>query len=64
MSLLPPRCFSCNKVLRNLEAFLVAENKDAWFDQVGYTRPCCRRMFLGYPKELDDTLSFYKKYQK
>jgi DNA-directed RNA polymerase subunit N (RpoN/RPB10) len=47
--------------LKNLDTFLKAtpETQDIVLDRMGYTRICCRRMFLGYPRELDQGMALY-----
>ena len=63
MSLFPPRCFTCGKVLSNkLDVFLkrskIVTEKKA-LDELGIRRECCRRMFHGYDPKLEDSISHY-----
>lgn len=62
--LFPVRCFTCGKVIGNMwKSYekLIDDKKtpDEALDKLGYRRFCCRRMFLSYPKELDDELNMY-----
>lgn len=65
MSTFPPRCFTCGKVLI-LEKYqkLLEEGykEDNAMDLMGLKRFCCRRMFLGYVPEIDESLTLYSKY--
>ena len=50
--LVPVRCFTCNKVIAskwNQYKTLSEEGKDTneIFRHIGFTRYCCKRMFLG-----------------
>jgi DNA-directed RNA polymerase subunit N (RpoN/RPB10) len=50
----PMRCFTCNKVIANLEKKwneMKEERKTLTmkdFNELGITRYCCVRMFMGY----------------
>ena len=63
MSLLPPRCFACNKPLRHLEEYLKAiedgRGVDITLDILGYTRMCCRSHYITYPVDLENILKKY-----
>ena len=64
--LLPPRCFSCGKVVEGYwDKFvsLVVEKKHTErvaLDILGFRRECCRRMFLSNI-EVIDSLLLYKQ---
>lgn len=64
-SVFPIRCFTCNKVVANLEQKYkeMLEEKGkltmADFNTIGITRYCCIRMFMGYVK-----LNVYSKKQE
>jgi DNA-directed RNA polymerase I, II, and III subunit RPABC5 len=69
MSLIPVRCFTCNKIIGNkdilynqyLESGMTP--KDA-LDKMGVTRICCRRIFLGHVNIIDKLLLFPKQLDK
>jgi DNA-directed RNA polymerase subunit N (RpoN/RPB10) len=62
MSLFPPRCFTCGKPIY-LDPYqkLMSSglSQDISLDKLGYRRMCCRRMFISYPEELEQSLSLY-----
>jgi DNA-directed RNA polymerase subunit N (RpoN/RPB10) len=61
--MIPVRCFTCNKVIGNkwekfkkqLEA---GKDRNSTFIELGLSRYCCKRMFLGHV-ELIDKLILY-----
>ena len=61
--IIPVRCFSCNKEISSkYEKYLellsrVVSPADA-LDQLGLTRICCRRMYLGHVDIGDQLLQF------
>lgn len=63
MSMIPIRCFSCNKVIANkwimynnhLDSGMNANNA---FAEVGIYRYCCKRMFLGHVDIIDKLLLY------
>jgi len=64
MALLPPRCFSCNKILANYNTFEKAlfENKkdiSKTLDVLNFKRRCCRRMYHGYIPEIEERMLQY-----
>lgn len=63
MSLLPPRCFACNKPLNHLDDYIKMTGKgisiDAVLDTLGYRRMCCRSHYITYPIELENNLKSY-----
>jgi len=66
--IIPIRCFTCGKpVAQDWEKYKEAVDngkspKDI-LDELGYTRVCCRRMFLSNV-ELIDTVSKFKNFKK
>lgn len=66
MSLIPVRCFTCNKIIGNkdikynkyLESGMTP--KEA-LDKMGVNRICCRRIFLGHVNIIDKLLLFPKQ---
>lgn len=64
--IIPVRCFSCGKVIAHKwEEFSQAvseleEGEDAGkiLDQIGFTRYCCRRMFLSHVDLIDKLLNY------
>ncbi len=66
--IIPIRCLTCGKpVAQDWEKYKDAVNngkspKDI-LDELGYTRVCCRRMFLSNV-ELIDTVSKFKNFKK
>jgi DNA-directed RNA polymerase subunit N (RpoN/RPB10) len=63
MNYYPVRCFSCGKPLTRTGVYDKEVEKgvtpgDA-LDKLGYTRICCRRMFLGHVEILDKQLKYY-----
>lgn len=69
MSLLPVRCFTCNKIIGNKD--IIYNNylesgmtpNDA-LNKLGINRICCRRMFLGHVNVIDKLLLFSKTNDK
>ena len=50
--LIPVRCFTCNKVIASKwetykELLQKTNDTNAIFQQIGFNRYCCKRMFLG-----------------
>ncbi len=63
--LVPVRCFSCGKpVAENWEEFKqrTASGEDAGkvLDDLGFTRYCCRRMFLGQVDLVEEILPYQR----
>ena len=63
-------CFTCGKRL-NWEKFLQLtfdinyeseEDTRVILDELGYRKLCCRRMFVGFPKEHSERMELYRKY--
>jgi len=66
--IIPIRCFTCGKpVAQDWEKFkeMTESGKSVKevLDELGYTRVCCRRMFLSNV-ELIDTISKFKNFKK
>ncbi len=62
MSLFPPRCFSCGKVIvweKYDDLVKAGKSSDDALDQLKMRRMCCRRMFLGYVPELEECIAMY-----
>ena len=62
-SLLPIRCFTCGKVLAHSEEIFKVDQTSPEFnttlEKFGFTRWCCKRMFLGHdPNLFDKELKF------
>lgn len=60
----PIRCFTCSKIVGNrLESYLEGiesgKNQKVVLDELGFTRRCCRRMFLSYRQSIEDNLLLY-----
>lgn len=66
--IIPIRCFTCGKpIAQDWEKYKKMVDgkkspKDA-LDELGYTRICCRRMFLSH-EELIDRVAKYKNFKK
>ena len=64
--IIPVRCFSCGKVIAHKwEEFSQAisdmgEDQDIgkMLDKIGFTRYCCRRMFLSHVDLIDKLLNY------
>ena len=61
--LIPVRCFTCGKVVGNKWDSYVKKLQDgtdetAALNELGLTRPCCRRMLLTHVDLLDRLLKF------
>ena len=61
--LIPGRCWSCGKVIAHkYEEYqnAIAEGKDAGkvLDDLGFSRYCCRRMFVGHIDLVDEVAPF------
>ncbi len=65
--IIPVRCFSCGKVIAHKwEEFceLVGEDHEEGkevgkaLDKIGFTRYCCRRMFLSHVDLIDKLLNY------
>ena len=67
MSIMPFRCFTCGKVINELGYRRKLEEgktmKDS-LDELGYTRICCRRIFMGHDYTLFDKILAYGKRNK
>jgi len=51
--MIPVRCFTCNKVIANMHHTYTIMQKEGIsnediFKKIGFTRYCCKRMFLGH----------------
>lgn len=62
--IIPIRCFTCGKVIANnwnkfTEMKKQGESEDEVLTKLGYSRYCCRRMFITHV-DLIDTLIHYK----
>jgi DNA-directed RNA polymerase I, II, and III subunit RPABC5 len=61
--MIPIRCFSCNKIIGNkwetykkhLESGMSAGDA---FEEIGFRRYCCKRMFLGHVEIIDKLLLY------
>ena len=61
--MIPVRCFTCNKVVANKYNTYLALQKEGMdnkeiFEKIGFTRYCCKRMFLGNIDDDDKLLTF------
>ncbi len=61
MNKFPIRCFTCGKVIGHLYkeySYRIAKGEDRGkvLDDLGITRYCCRRHFLGFENVADDTI--------
>jgi len=62
MSLFPPRCFTCGKVLRwgPYEKLIKGgKGPDSALDSLGMRRTCCRRMYKGHNPQIEEDLLLY-----
>jgi DNA-directed RNA polymerase subunit N len=64
--IIPIRCFSCGKpIAQDWEKYdeQVSGGKNAKkvLDELGYTRYCCRRMFLSHSEILEEAMK-YKRF--
>ncbi|RLI93568.1 MAG: DNA-directed RNA polymerase subunit N [Candidatus Altiarchaeales archaeon] len=64
--IIPIRCFSCGKpIAQDWEGYSKrvknGENPKDVLDSLGYTRYCCRRMFLSHAETIDEIMK-YKKF--
>ena len=60
--MIPVRCFTCNKVIANrYETYKIMQKEgmsnEEIFEKIGFTRYCCKRMFLGHIED-DDIVNF------
>ena len=60
--MIPVRCFTCNKVIANrYETYKIMQKEgmsnEEIFEKIGFTRYCCKRMFLGHIED-DDIINF------
>ena len=58
--MIPVRCFTCNKVIANMHNTYLEMQKEGLsneeiFKKIGFTRYCCKRMFLGH---IDENMDF------
>jgi len=64
--IIPIRCFTCGKpIAQDWEKYYdrvenKKENPKDVLDDLGYTRYCCRRMFLGNVELIDEIVHFKK----
>jgi DNA-directed RNA polymerase subunit N len=64
--MIPIRCFSCNKIIANKwESYKTQvesgiDTSDV-FVSIGFTRYCCKRMFLGHVEIVDKLLLYSEK---
>lgn len=64
VSLLPVKCFTCGKLIAHkLDTYqelceYITETEA--LDRLGFIRPCCRRMFLGYTPDLERNMNRHK----
>lgn len=64
--IIPVRCFSCGKVIAHkwdefqAQVATLEEGTDVGhlLDQIGFTRYCCRRMFLSHVDLIDKLLNY------
>jgi DNA-directed RNA polymerase subunit N (RpoN/RPB10) len=61
--MIPIRCFTCGKVIADkwlrYKSYLESGMKnDIALDNVGLTRYCCRRMFLGHVETIDQQILY------
>lgn len=64
--IIPVRCFSCGKVIahkwQQFQAQIANLDEDAdvgkILDKIGFTRYCCRRMFLSHVDLIDKLLNY------
>ncbi|ODS42544.1 MAG: DNA-directed RNA polymerase subunit N [Candidatus Altiarchaeales archaeon IMC4] len=63
--IIPIRCFTCGKpIAQDWEEFEKRSKKEKTndvLDSLGYTRYCCRRMFIAHCEIIDETMQ-YKKF--
>ena len=64
--IIPIRCFSCGKPIaqdwnKYMEKVGKGENPKDVLDSLGYTRYCCRRMFISHSETIDEIMN-YKRY--
>ena len=60
----PVRCWTCSKVIAHLRTDYTKLSRQfsesEALDKLGVRRPCCRRMFLSYVQEIDETRLKYE----
>jgi len=62
--LMPVRCFTCGKpVAESIDEFTIRVTQQKQdvadvLDELGYTRYCCRRMFVSYVPLIDEIKHF------
>lgn len=59
--IIPIRCFTCGKpIAQDLEDYVKridkGENPKSILDSLGYSRYCCRRMFLTHSDLIDEAM--------
>ncbi|KAI5169127.1 DNA-directed RNA polymerases I, II, and III subunit RPABC5 [Pancytospora epiphaga] len=64
--IIPVRCFTCNKEISSRYSQYLDKRRngapaDVALDEVGMTRICCRRMYLGHVDIADQLLNFEKQ---
>lgn len=64
--IIPIRCFSCGKpIAQDWEEYTQrtdkGDNPGKVLDDLGYSRYCCRRMFLSHSEIIDEVMH-YKKF--
>ena len=61
--LIPVRCWSCGKVIAHKypeyqNALAEGKDAEAVLDGLGFSRYCCRRMFVGHIDLIDEVAPF------
>ncbi|MFQ6051388.1 MAG: DNA-directed RNA polymerase subunit N [Candidatus Hydrothermarchaeota archaeon] len=61
--IIPVRCFTCGKVVASkYEEYKVrvenGENPGKVLDELGFERPCCRRMLLSHVELIDEIIQY------
>lgn len=61
--LIPVRCWSCGKVIAHKyqeyqNALAEGKDAEAVLDRLGFSRYCCRRMFVGHIDLIDEVAPF------
>ena len=61
--MIPIRCFTCNKLIADKWNYFLSQKNGSGeygvdLDNIGFTRFCCRRMFLTHVDTIDDVIQY------
>jgi DNA-directed RNA polymerase subunit N len=65
--IIPIRCFSCGRVIAHKwdeyrKRVSAGERPGKVLDDLGFSRYCCRRMFISAVDVMEEVVQFYAKY--